>query len=69
MDYKERIRERREALSMSQSDLGERVGIAASMLCQIERGTKTLTVPLLVQIARAMHCSAVDLCPELGRRE
>lgn len=50
------IRRIRLEKDISQEQLAQQVGISQSMLCQIERGTKTVTLPLSVEIAAALRC-------------
>ena len=35
--------------------LANKVGIGKSMLCQIERGTKTMSLPIAVEISKALY--------------
>ena len=49
---------------LTQATLATQIGIGASMLCQIERGTKTLTLPLAAEVARVLDCSIYDLLDE-----
>ena len=44
--------------------LANKVGIGKSMLCQIERGTKTMSLPIAVEISKALNCSIYDLLDE-----
>lgn len=41
--------------------LASKVGIGKSMLCQIERGTKVMSLPIAVEISRVLNCSIYDL--------
>lgn len=45
---------------VSRKDLAEQVGVTESMIGQIERGTKTLTLPLAKEIATVLECSISD---------
>lgn len=56
-----KIAKLREAKNVSQAALAEEVGITRSMLCQIERGTKTVTLPLAVQIVKALGARITDI--------
>lgn len=49
---------------LTQATLATQIGIGTSMLCQIERGTKTLTLPLAAEVARVLDCSIYDLLDE-----
>ena len=44
--------------------LANKVGIGKSMMCQIERGTKTMSLPIAVEISKALNCSIYDLLDE-----
>ena len=50
--------------NITQAKLAESVGITQSMICQIERGTKTVTMPLGKQISEILECSVEDLYNE-----
>lgn len=41
--------------------LAGELGIGKSMLCQIERGTKVMSLPIAAEIARVLNCSIYDL--------
>ena len=49
---------------LTQAALAAQIGIGTSMLSQIERGTKTLTLPLAAEVARVLECSIYDLLDE-----
>lgn len=55
------VKHYRLAKGMTQTQLGDAVGVTESMICQIERGTKALTVPLGKAIARALNVSPAVL--------
>ncbi|HIZ55148.1 MAG TPA: helix-turn-helix domain-containing protein [Firmicutes bacterium] len=55
------IRHIRENRGMSQVELAEKVNITQSMLCQIERGTKSPSLPLSTEIAAALGCTLNDI--------
>ena len=50
----ERIRKRRIAIGMSQTDLAEAMGISQPYICDIERGRRSLTVATIERIATAL---------------
>ena len=54
-------RERRTTLQMSQAELSERSGVAASHLSNIEKGRGNPTLEVMEAIANALDCSVVDL--------
>ncbi len=58
------IRSRREALGLSQAYVAEEAGIAQSMLCQIERGTKNPSLQVSLNIARILQCKVEDFTKE-----
>lgn len=60
----ENIRTRRKALCMSQDNLATVIGVSVPMVCQIERGTKSVTLVLAVEIAKALQCDLNDLVRE-----
>ena len=55
------VKDRREAAGFSLRDLAARSGISASMISEIERGTKSPTVTSLVRLAQALGISAAAL--------
>lgn len=60
MNIGEKVKEKRTEADVTQVTLAEMVGVAPSMICQIERGTKIPTVPLAKQIADALGCNIQD---------
>lgn len=56
----EKIRQIRERQKMSQSELARTVKVTQSMITQIERGTKAVSMPLGVEIAKALNCTISD---------
>lgn len=59
------IKRLRQEKDITQVELAERIGVTQSMLCQIERGTKAVTLPLGKQIAEIFGCSVDDLFKEV----
>lgn len=59
-----KVLELRKKLRISQRELGERVGVKQSMISQIERGVKAISVDLLPDIARALGVDDAELMPE-----
>ena len=57
-------RELRTNKGLTLEALANKVGIGKSMLCQIERGTKTMSLPIAVEISKALNCSIYDLLDE-----
>lgn len=61
MSIGENIRSMREKKNITQNELAEQIGVAQSMIAQLERGSKTLSVPLAKSIAALFGCSIEDL--------
>lgn len=57
----ERLREKRLQKGLSQEDLAISVGVTKSMIGQVERGTKSLSVQLCKEIANVLNCTLEDL--------
>ncbi|MBB4642762.1 helix-turn-helix domain-containing protein [Rhizorhapis suberifaciens] len=57
----ENCRERRAKLKMSQAELSERSGIAASHLSYIEHGKANPTLEVLEHLADGLGCTVLDL--------
>lgn len=66
MSIGESIRKHRREKQLTQTQLADMVGVSESMICQLERGTKTLTVPLGNQIAEAL---GVPLLALIGQHD
>lgn len=64
MSIGENTKRIRTEAKLTQADLAERVGIGRSMLAQIERGTKTMSLPVAAEIAKVLKCSIYDLLGE-----
>jgi len=69
MSIGENIRRLRTDRNIKQVDLAEKIGVSQSMLAQIERGTKTVTMPLGKEIAEVFGCSVDDLISEITPKE
>ncbi len=52
---------KRRELGISQEELGFRCGLHRTYISQVERGTKSITIGKLMQIANALDVSASDL--------
>ena len=61
MDIGENIKNLRTKNNLTQSELADKIGIARASLCQIERGTRTVSLPLGKQIADVFDCTVDDL--------
>jgi transcriptional regulator with XRE-family HTH domain len=57
----ERIRERREALGLSQESLAERSGVHWTFLGQVERGRRNLSLHNLLKIAAGLDADPAEL--------
>lgn len=58
-----RIADTRNARSITQEDLGSRVGINGNAVSRIETGKTNLRVVTFYKIAKALHVTPNDLCP------
>jgi transcriptional regulator with XRE-family HTH domain len=56
-----RVRARRRALKLSQSALGDRLGVTFQQIQKYERGANRISASSLVLIAEALSCSPSDL--------
>lgn len=50
----------RKKKGLSRKELADKVGVTESMIGQIERGTKALTVALGKEIAQVLQCTVND---------
>lgn len=66
MSISDNIKNRRKSVGMSQSDLAAAVGVSVPMICQIERGTKAVTLMLGAEIAKVLQCDLNTLASEEG---
>lgn len=55
------VRRLREAAGISQADLARQTNVSAAMICQIERGTKAMSLQLAMEVAAALKCDVRDL--------
>ena len=60
MDKGYNIKMMRMRAGLTQEELGERVGVTGSMIKQIERGTKSMTVELANDMAKVLKCDIRD---------
>ena len=61
MSVGENIKDRRKTRGMSQKELESAIGVSIPMICQIERGTKSVTLLLGAEIAKVLKCDMNDL--------
>lgn len=59
----------RELKGISQAELGERIGVSQQMIFQLEKGFRTLSVPMLVNISNALDCTPNDILGFNFRKE
>lgn len=55
------IKERREALHISQAELAEKVGVDASTMCLYESGKRSPKIGMAFKIAEALGCTVDEL--------
>src|SRR5271155_5330740 len=60
-----RIRQRRKALSVSQTALADAIGLTFQQIQKYERGFNRVSFSRLVAIAHALDCRVVDLIADL----
>jgi transcriptional regulator with XRE-family HTH domain len=57
----------REAQGLKQSEVAQRLGLPASYLSKVEKGTRRLDVIELVRIAEAMECDPAEIMREVQK--
>ncbi|WP_418815764.1 helix-turn-helix domain-containing protein [Pseudoruminococcus massiliensis] len=62
----ENLKKIRTEAGITQATLADKVGIGRSMLAQIERGTKALSLPLAETIATELGCDIYDFLDKKG---
>lgn len=55
------IRERREALKMTQAGLADRIGVTFQQVQKYERGVNRVSAAALLRVAEALNCHVADL--------
>ena len=55
------IRALREQAGLTQKELAEKVFVTQVLLCQVERGSKACSLPLALEIAKALNCTINDI--------
>lgn len=63
--FGKRVREHRTAAGMSQEKLGERTGLHATYLSDVERGHRNVTLYTIVRIAKALGVNPAVLVDNL----
>lgn len=61
-DFVVRLTNRREALSLSKSELARRIGVRHVQIVEYEKGRKTPSVETLIALAKVLECSLDWLC-------
>ena len=56
-----KLREIRESKGLSQTELAERVGVAQSMIYQIENNIRPISIPILLSSCQILDCTPNDL--------
>ena len=64
MSIGENIKSRRKNVGMSQNELASAIGVSVPMVCQIERGTKSVTLRLAADMAKVLQCDVNDFLSE-----
>jgi transcriptional regulator with XRE-family HTH domain len=59
------IRVRRHGASLSQSELGDRIGVSFQQIQKYERGANRISFSMLSRIAEALGCCVSDLVREV----
>ena len=59
--FGQRLRERRQALKLTQGMLFEKTGIAASYISIIERGRANPSLDVIAALSEAVECSVSDM--------
>lgn len=62
----ENLKKIRTEAGITQATLADKVGVGRSMLAQIERGTKALSLPLAEAIANELDCNIYDFLDKKG---
>src|SRR5437773_7809680 len=68
-DLGARVRARRMALHLSQNQLAEQLGLQRTSITNLEKGVQRISAEALVQVARALQVSPVDLLPSADKAD
>lgn len=60
------LAQRRRAAGLNQTEVAARIGKSRAAVATMESGGQTVTADMLLRLAAALECNAVDLLPELG---
>lgn len=55
------LKQVREQSNLNQSELAKKVGCGRSYICEIENGTRNMTMDMAIRIAPFLHCEPSDL--------
>lgn len=64
MSIGENLRVLREKKGYTQITLAKKIGLSQGMVAQLERGTKTLSLPLAIDLSEILECSVMDFIQE-----
>lgn len=60
MSIGERLKNIREYRNMTQEQVAQAAGVTKSLINQVERGNKTMSLPVAVAAAEALSCTVND---------
>ena len=66
LDLGQAIRQRREAIGLSQEAFAERVDCHRNYVSLVERGEQNVTIDMLRRIAGALKCSVAEMVKDAG---
>lgn len=61
-----KIKEKREAMGMTQKALAERVGVTPAQMCMIETGKRLPSLTVALRIASAMETTVEELMADIA---
>jgi len=64
MTFGQKLRKIRETNEISMRQLAEQISVSIPMICQLERGTKTVSIQTCQVLAKALGCTLNDLLPD-----
>ena len=62
MSIGEKVKMLRKRSGLTQSELGQKVGVSYGQICMIERGTRALSLAVAKDMAVVFECKVEDLC-------
>jgi transcriptional regulator with XRE-family HTH domain len=64
------VKRKRTDLNLTQKDLEESSSVTQSMISKIEGGAAdNISIEILRKLAKALHCSVIDLLPESDKNK